>query len=257
MPNLRYRRTGTREGRRRARQGLSSVLIALLLLVVGACGNDGETLDAQEVPAPPGSGSTALETGEQPHMLINASVADNHSDACLGAKEITVEPDDLLHFCVQVANLGEIPLTDVEISSDDPNLDMGSLLAVSGDFEKIDPEGFLIATLAEPVGDGILSGQMAQDGIDIWLRATATPVSADDAELEEILANAMVFVQVEEADSPAGFASTVGSGVDTLLTGINRFPLMLSLIVIVVPFVGVVTGLGLLVKQRRENWLSQ
>lgn len=236
MPRMRFRRTWDRRGGRRARHILLSSLVAFLFLLLSACGDNQETLltppsadapaETGEVIDPaadqtgPGAGSdlTASDGQAIPAAAITlyASVADNVDEACVGNKKVTVEPDALLFFCVQVANLGEVPLTDVEIVSRDGNVDPGSLTALQGTFDHIDPGGVLLATLAEPVVNGRLAGEIAEEGLEVWLEATATPVDSAGVELEEVLANSQVLVRVEADGSSTRLAAVMGSGADAL-----------------------------------------
>lgn len=268
MP-MRFRRTRERRGGRRARRSLPPILFAYVFILVVACGGDDESLNTtvaadtpavgsvseapQEAGGDAGSETAALEDMENAGagITLRASAADNIDDACLGAKEVTVEPEALLFFCVEVANQGRIPLTDVEVLARDQRLDLSQFMIAVGDFARIDPEGFLIAILVEPVLDGRLAGRIAEEGFEVWLEAGAIPVDAGGVEMEKILANTRILVQVRQHDSPTGFASAVATGADTLLSIANRFPLAMGFLVLV-PLLALTVAAGSRVRGRRK-----
>lgn len=274
MPRPRFLRLRERKGGRRARRILLPALIVFVLLLLGACGGNDEPLNTPQTsdtsavaPKPASaaeatdqamdnaqSGAPSSRDGRMPDkgITLKASVADNVDEACVGAKEITVEPDALLFFCVQVANQGRIPLADVEILSQDRHLDLGTFIIADGDSTRIDPDGLLIATLVEPVVDGRLAGQIARDGLEVLLEASAIPVNADGVEMEELFANSRILVQVQEDDSPTGFRTAMGAGVDTLLSYANRFPLVLGFTVLLLPVLGLVVAMVCWVYGRRK-----
>ena len=274
MPKVRFQRIWEREGGRRARHSFLPALIAFVLLLVGACGGNDKSLNTPQVSdttAPTVSPEPATQAPEQTMgdaqsdalapssvetsdtgITLKASVADNADDACVGAKEITVEPDALLFFCVEVANQGRIPLTDVEILSTDQRLSIGSFIVAEGDFANIDPEGFLIAALVEPVVDGKLAGQVANDGLEVWLEANAVPVGPGGVELEKILANSRILVQVQE-DGSTSFTAAVGAGADTLLSIASRFPLVAGFVVLLLPFLALILWFGWWCRRRLRS----
>ena len=263
MPRMRFRRTWDRRGGRRARHILLSALVAFLFLLLSACGDNQETLftpPSADAPAVVGGvdhpAADQMETGAGSDVTVSdgqvipgaaltlyASVADNLDEACVGNKKVTVEPDALLFFCVQVANLGQVPLTDVEIVSKDGNVDAGSLTALQGTFDHIDPGGVLLATLAEPVVNGRLSGEIAEEGLEVWLEATATPVDSAGVELEEVLANSQVLVRVQAEDSSTELASVMGSGADALFDVGHRMFLAMEFLLPILAFLTLVAVL--------------
>lgn len=260
---MRFRRTWDRRGGRRARHSLLATVVAFLFLLLSACGNSDETLlnpSAADAPpvatgmVDPAADQTATDTESAvadsddqaipaAGITLYASVADNVDDACVGNKKVTVEPDALLFFCVQVANLGEVPLADVEVVSKDGNLDLKSFTPFLGTFDHIDPGGVLLATLAEPVVNGRLAGEIAEEGLDIWLEASAIPVDSAGVELEEVLANSQVLVRVQAEDSSTGLASGLGSGADALFDIGHRMFLAMGFLL---PFLAFLALVGVL-----------
>ena len=264
MPRMRIRRTWDRRGGHRARHSTLLALVSFLFLLLSACGDNQETLltpPSADAPAvatgvidPAGDGTaadaepdvTASDVQAIPGAAITlyASVADNVDEACVGNKKVTVEPDALLFFCVQVANLGEVPLTDVEVVSKDGDVTLESFIPMNGTFDHIDPGGVLLATLAEPVVNGRLAGEIAEEGLHVWLEASAIPVDAAGVELEEVLANSQVLVRVQAGDSSAELASVMGSGADALFDVGHRMFMAMEFLL---PFVAFLTLVAVLI----------
>ena len=263
MPRMRFRRTWDRTGGRRARHGLLPALVAFLFLLLSACGNNQETLltpAASDTPpvatgvTEPAADRTATVTESDTMapdgqaipaagITLHASVADNVDDACVGDKKVTVEPDALLFFCVQVGNLGEVPLTDVEVVSKDGDVTLDSFTPLQGSFDHIDPGGVLLATLAEPVVNGRLAGEVAEEGLDVWLEASAIPVNSAGVELDEVLANSQVLVRIQADDSSTGLASAMGSGADALFDVGHQMFLVMEFLLPFVAFLALVAVL--------------
>lgn len=267
MPRKRSRRTRDSGGRRRTRSGFLPALVVFLFLLLSACGNDRETLlppPASNTPAGmagPASDQTATETesvamasdGQEippAGITLHASVADNVDDACVGAKEVTVEPQGLLFFCVQVGNLGAVPLTDVEVVFKDGDVDLGSFTPHLGTFDHIDPGGVLLATLAEPVVNGRLAGVIAEEGLNVWLEASAMPVDSAGVDLEEVLAESQVLVRVEADYFSTGLATVAVSGADALFdVGHQMFPAL----ELILPFVAFLALVAVLIRWARSR----
>jgi hypothetical protein len=225
--------------------------------LLSACVNNNQTISAASVADTPSVAIEVMEPAVDPStadtksaalgsgtpeipgsgIALNAFAADNIDDACVGKTEITVEPDALLFFCVQVANLGEVPLTDVEVLSKDADVDLSTFTALKGSFDHIDPGGVLLATMAEPVVDGRFVGELARDGLNVWLQAGATSVDSTGVDLEQILADSQVFVRVQTDGSSTGPASAMASGTDALFDVGSRMFLALE---ILIPSLGIV-----------------
>lgn len=243
MPPTRCRCTWARRGSLRTGVGLPPVL-AFLVLLLSACGNSSDTLLDSADPYSPGiaarTDSPAPQTTEGPRafggtddeapngdpapgqgITLQASMAGNANDTCLGVKKITVEPTALLLFCVEVAEQGQIPLSEVEVSSQELGLNMSSWTPLEDTFSGIPPEGVLLATSAEPAVGGRVAAQIAQEGREIWLDAGAA--TADSAvDLQEFLADSTVLVQLEDTDLIGRLATAMASGTDGVVSIAKR-----------------------------------
>ena len=83
--------------------------------------------------------------------------------------------------------MGASALTDVEISSEKLGIDVKSLAALQGGFDRIEPGYVLVASLAEPVEEGRLAGRLVTGTREIGLTAKAVPVDAEGAALQQVL----------------------------------------------------------------------
>ncbi len=131
-------------------------------------------------------------------LLVTAWVSTDGEDPCLGTKNLTVERDDTVDFCVEVANQGEVTLTDVEFSSDILPLDENPFVVERGSLNRIEPGQFLTATLTEEVTKGRLADRIATRGLDILIEATATPMDPNVPQLGVISDRSRVVVTAEE-----------------------------------------------------------
>ena len=142
---------------------------------------------------------TAEEVIPNTGVIVHAWVSGDDDDPCLGAKTITVKPDDdVVNFCVFVANPGDVPITNIEIESAALDFDSNPLVLEHGDFGRIEPRQFLTATLTETVEKGRLNGRVAIRGLDIGITSIATPVDTDGSELETVSDTTGVFVAAQE-----------------------------------------------------------
>ncbi|MDE0230952.1 MAG: DUF4349 domain-containing protein [bacterium] len=142
---------------------------------------------------------TAREVTPNPGIFVHAWVSSDDDDPCLGAKTVTVQPDDgIVNVCVFVGNPGNAPITDVEVQS--PALDLGAnpLTLEYGAFERIEPGQFLTATLTETVQKGRFNGRVAIRGLDIEIAANATPLDPDGIPLEDVSDTTGVTVTAQE-----------------------------------------------------------
>ncbi|MDE0187513.1 MAG: DUF4349 domain-containing protein [bacterium] len=142
---------------------------------------------------------TAQEVIPNPGIFVHAWVSSDDDDPCLGAKTVTVQPDDgIVNICVFVGNPGNTPITDVEIQS--PALDLGAnpLTIEHGGFERIEPGQFLTATLTETVEKGRFNGRVAIRGLDIEIAANATPLDPDGIPLDSVSDTTGVTVTAQE-----------------------------------------------------------
>ncbi len=131
-------------------------------------------------------------------LLVTAWASTDGEDPCLGDRSLTTQRDDTVDFCVEVANQGEVTLTDVRLSSDVLASDDHPFVIERGSFERIEPGQFLTATLTEEMTKGRLAGRIATRGLEILIEATATPMDPDTPQLGVISDRTRVVVTTEE-----------------------------------------------------------
>ncbi len=195
------------------------------------------------------SPETLPDTG----ILVRAWASTGLNDPCRGNKEITVETGAIVRFCIEVENQGETVLTDVTIQPETLRLRWISLQPGRGNFDRIEPGQFLVAEMEEgPVVEGRLAGRVATRGLDIQIKATATPVDSDGVELADISGDSHLFVIVNEDDSQPGFTESVGTGVSALAAGVG---VVLRVVGVLVPFLpfAVVIGAAIWWLRRRAG----
>ena len=142
---------------------------------------------------------TAREVIPNPGIFVHAWVSSDDDDPCLGAKTVTVQPDDgIVNVCVFVGNPGNAPITDVEVQSPALNLSANPLTLEYGAFERIEPGQFLTATLTETVQKGRFNGRVAIRGLDIEIAANATPLDPDGIPMEDVSDTTGVTVTAQE-----------------------------------------------------------
>jgi hypothetical protein len=112
-------------------------------------------------------------------LVVTAWASTGNDDPCLGTKDLAVSRDDTVHFCVEVANVGEVTLTDIELSSDVLPLETNPFVVERGTTERIEPGQFLTATLTEEVVKGRLADRIATRGLQIRIESSASPVGAE------------------------------------------------------------------------------
>ena len=142
---------------------------------------------------------TAQEVIPNPGIFVHAWVSGDGDDPCLGAKTVTVQPDDgIVNICVFVGNPGDAPITDVQIQSAALDLDANPLALEHGAFERIEPGQFLTATLTETVQKGRFNGRVAIRGLDIEIAANATPLDPEGTALQDVSDTTGVTVTAQE-----------------------------------------------------------
>ena len=210
------------------------------------------TLTIAQLPEPP---VVVPETG----MSVAAWVSSGEEDPCLGVRHIVVEPEATVHFCVEIENTGEVALTDVRvrsetlrIRSDAPSPNANAFVLVQGDFDRIEPGEWLVATLSEPIKDGRLAGRVATRGLGIVFDVIATPVDSDGTELAEVFGDDGV--SVEEDDSLT-FPSAIRAGARALVSTARFLGVVFG---VLLPFLPVIALIGAIVWWvRRRNRRSR
>ena len=210
------------------------------------------TLTIAQLPEPP---VVVPETG----MSVAAWVSSGEEDPCLGVRHIVVEPEATVHFCVEIENTGEVALTDVRvrsetlrIRSDAPSPNANAFVLVQGDFDRIEPGEWLVATLSEPIKDGRLAGRVATRGLGIVFDVIVTPVDSDGTELAEVFGDDGV--SVEEDDSLT-FPSAIRAGARALVSTARFLGVVFG---VLLPFLPVIALIGAIVWWvRRRNRRSR
>lgn len=199
------------------------------------------TLTIGQVPEPP---PVIPYTG----MEVRAWVSTGDVDPCLGDSNVVVPPESTVHFCLEIENTGESTLTDVRVRSDGLRLrseprvpGAKAFVLVQGNFDRIGPGEWLVATRSEPIEDGRLAGRVATRGLGIGFDVSAAAVDTDGTVLQEVFG--ADGVGVEEDDSLT-FPSAVRAGVRALVST-GRF--LGVLVGVLLPFLPFVAALGLLV----------
>ena len=189
-------------------------------------------------------------------IIATAWVSTDDDDPCLGTPGLSVEPDaDEVHFCLEVGNLSEVPVTNLVVSSTALRLDDNPFVAEQGDFDRLEPGQFLTATLTEPIRDGRLAGRIAIRGVDIEIDATATPVDADGSDLEEISATTSVFVDVRTTptdESPSGFGEALAASFETLVAIAGGLAVLAGALIPFLPLIALLLAILWWIRRRRQ-----
>ena len=195
------------------------------------------------------------ETG----MSVAAWVSTDPDDPCLGSETIVVEPEATVHFCLEIENTGELALADVRVRSETLRLrsdaagpTMNTFTPIQGNFDRIEPGEWLVATLSEPVTEGRLAGRVAARGLDIVFEVAATPVDPDGAELLDLVDSYWVFVHVEEDDT-LSFPSAIRAGADALVAAARFVAVVVGVLLPFTPVIALVGGLVLWIRRRRRH----
>ena len=102
---------------------------------------------------------------------VDAWVSDSDEDPCLGEEVLVTSPEADAYFCLQIENTGEVPLTDVEVTSEalrirpqDSRTGPRLFQLVSGSFDRIEPGELLSALLHVDIRDGRIAGRGGDQG---------------------------------------------------------------------------------------------
>ncbi len=186
----------------------------------------------------------------QSGLHVKAWVSDTADDACLGDPHVAVDPDDTVHFCVEVENVGESVLTDVEITAENVRLDVDSFRARQGRFTRIEPGDLLVATLSETVEEGRLAGRAVARGLVVELKAEAVPVDEAGTALEQVSAGVTVWVEELEDKSLPGFVDVL---VNSARFAVSIVRVALIVLGALVPFLPVIAAAVALIWWRRRR----
>ncbi len=181
-------------------------------------------------------------------MEVRVWVSSGDEDPCLGDSSVVVAPEATVHFCLEIENTGESTLADVGVRSDGLRFRSEAatptgkaFVLVRGNFDRIKPGEWLVATLSEPIKDGRLAGRAVTQGLAVSFDVTATAVDLDGTVLEEVFGGDGVGVN---EDDPLTFSSAFQAGASGLVAS-GR---VLSVVVgALLPFLPVIVLVGALV----------
>ncbi|MCY4663160.1 MAG: hypothetical protein OXC00_00685 [Acidimicrobiaceae bacterium] len=174
---------------------------------------------------------------------VGAWISDDADDPCLGTQHLTADPDSIVYICLEVENTGASALTGVSVRSRYVRLDVDGFETVQGDFRRIEPGELLVAVLEVPITDGRLAGRVASRGLEIGLEVDATPVDAQGATLQEVSAEAGLWLDIPEDESLPGFADSVSDGAGFLRTIVGVVLVVVGVLVPFLPFAAVIAAL--------------
>ena len=187
---------------------------------------------------------------------VGAWISDDADDPCLGTQHLTADPDSTVYICLEVENTGASALTGVSIRSRYVRLDVDDFEAVQGDFRRIEPRELLVAVLEVPITDGRLAGRVARRGLEIGLEVEATPVDAQGATLQEVSAEANLWLDIPEDESLPGFADSVSDGAGFLRTIVGVVLVVVGVLIPFLPFAAVIAALIWWRRRRRGGTRS-
>ncbi|MCY4422626.1 MAG: DUF4349 domain-containing protein [Acidimicrobiaceae bacterium] len=188
---------------------------------------------------------------------VGAWISDDADDPCLGTEHLTADPDSTVYICLEVENTGASALTDVSVRSRYVRLDVDDFETRQGRFERIEPGGLLVAVLEVPVIDGRLAGRVASRGLEIGLEVEATPVDAQGAALQEVSAEAGLWLDIPADESLPGFLDSISDGAGFLRTVVGVVLVVVGVLVPFLPFAAVIAALIWWRRRRRGGTRSE
>ena len=174
---------------------------------------------------------------------VDAWISDDADDPCLGTEFLSADPDSTVYICLEVENTGASALTGVSVRSRYVRLDVDSFETVQGRFDRIEPRELLVAVLEVPITDGRLAGRVASRGLEIGLEVEATPVDAQGAALQEVSAEASLWLDIPVDESLPGFFDSISDGAGFLRTIVGVVLVVVGVLVPFLPFVAVIAAL--------------
>ena len=175
---------------------------------------------------------------------VTVWAADSDEDPCLGDNYLAVPSDGEVFFCIEVENTGEIALVDVELSSEELRLrtrggvaDRTRFHVLEGRLDRLEPGDLTTAVIRTEVEGGRLAGRVATRGLDVQVRAEASP--EDAAENGRVPVSDAAWVQVvvqDEPEGPPSFSDSLSSGYDALMSVLGY---ALAVVGVMIPFIPV------------------
>lgn len=155
----------------------------------------------------------SVEAVPSASMIVQAWMAAGDEDPCLGYKDMLTPPDGDVGLCIEVENNGETVLTDIALTSNALRFDNDDLTVPDGtSLARIEPGERATATLGYTISDGRIAGRVATRGLDIDIRVSAVPVTADGAELGRLARGAMLQLYLEADETSPGFGDALSGG---------------------------------------------
>ena len=186
-------------------------------------------------------------------IAVAAWVSDDADDPCLGAQNLTVDPDSTVYFCLEVENTGASTLTDVSVRSRYVRLDIDAFEPRQGSFDRIAPGELLVAVLEVPVEQGRLAGRVATRGLEIEFEVEAVPVLAGGSTLQQVSTTTAVYLDSRSDESLPGFGDSVSEGADALGTIVGVALVVAGVMVPFLPFVAIIIALIWWRRRRRHR----
>ena len=184
---------------------------------------------------------------------VDAWVASDREDPCLGHRETTVESDGGFGVCLEIENRGETTLTDFEVEIDPLRRRMSDMTVVEGDPGSVPAGERLVLVTTVEVVDGRIEGRVATRGLDISVTTTAVPVDEDGQELASLSELSTLLVVAEEDDSLPGFGDAVGGGLAALGLIGSVLLVIVGVVLPFVPLIGIVAYVVLRIRRRRRT----
>ena len=157
--------------------------------------------------------SESVEAVPSASMIVQAWIAAGDEDPCLGYQDVLTPPDGDIGMCIEVENNGETALTGIALTSNALRFDNSDLtLAPEASLARIEPGERATATLSYAISDGRIAGRVATRGLDIDIRVSAVPVTADGTELGRLARGAMLQLYLEADESSPGFGDALSGG---------------------------------------------
>ena len=153
-------------------------------------------------------------------LRVTAWTSEAGDDPCLGDTDITVAPNADLRFCVEVENVGEVPVTDVQFRSATLRIRPGDNTRFDieqGSVSRVAPGELLVATVGGRVEDGRLAGRVATRGVFVDFEVTAVPLADGGEPVDPAYRYGEVEV-IASDDHPVTFNEALGNGTKALIT---------------------------------------
>lgn len=167
----------------------------------------------------------SVEAVPETSVILRAWIAKGDDDPCLGFSDVVAPADGEVSLCIEVENDGETALTGTALTSNTLRFDNDDLeLSEGADLERIEPGERPAATLRYAITDGRIAGRVATRGLDIDIRLSAVPVTAEGAELPRLARGATLRLYLAEDDTSPGFGDALSGGwgaLVSLATGIG------------------------------------